>query len=139
MTPRPVATETPTHDPRGSNPDAEQPFAYSMGGTRSWQFSADGVNNQRSAAAAHARPRVREATARASGKQAGDRLGLHQFARLIEVVVDDGFRVDAKGVVDARQQLPGVHRDPPSGAEPVLSDLPCTYPRLIPPPATTDV
>src|SRR5215831_16272022 len=38
-------------------------------------------------------------------EQPRDGLALDQFARLVEVVVDDRLRVDAERVVDGRQQL----------------------------------
>ena len=46
-------------------------------------------------------------------KQPRDRVaeaGVHQFAGLVEVVKDDGARVDAEGVIDGGQQLHGVDR-----------------------------
>src|SRR4051794_31802234 len=45
-----------------------------------------------------------------SSEQGGHRLGLDQFARLVEVVVDDGVRVDAKCVIGGRNELHRMHR-----------------------------
>ena len=52
------------------------------------------------------------ARARPLPKQLRHRLRLHQLARLVEVVVDDGVRGDAEGVVDRRQELAGVDSAP---------------------------
>ena len=60
-----------------------------------------------------------------SRKQLRDGFGFHQLAGLVEVVVDDGFGVDAEGVVNRREQFRGVH-GVALGAEAVLSDSPWT-------------
>ena len=69
----------------------------------------------------------------ASSKQAGHRLGLDQFSRLVEVVVDDRIGRDAEGVVDGRQKLVRVYRVLLWGRA-LASLLPCTCPRLMPAP-----
>ncbi len=46
----------------------------------------------------------------ALGEQRSDGLGFDQFARLVQVVEDDGLRIDAEGMVDGRQQFAGMHR-----------------------------
>src|SRR6266702_3976172 len=43
-------------------------------------------------------------------EQRRDRFGLHEFARLVEVVEDDGVRIDPERVVHRRQNLDRVHR-----------------------------
>src|SRR3989442_14205552 len=52
-------------------------------------------------------------TARGSlplSEQRRDRFGLNEFARLVEVVIDDGVRIDPQRVVHRRQNLRRVHR-----------------------------
>ena len=74
----------------------------------------------------------------ASPEQSRHGLGLDQLTRLVEVVQDHGGRVDAEGVVDRGEQLAwmnGIRQ----GAEPVLSDWPWMWPRLMPAPAITAV
>ncbi len=44
-----------------------------------------------------------------SGVQGGQGVGLHQLARLIEVIVDDGLRIDAEAMIDRGQQFDGMH------------------------------
>ena len=43
-------------------------------------------------------------------EELGDGLGFDQFAGLVEVVVDDGFRIDPAGVVHGGQQFGGMDR-----------------------------
>src|SRR6266404_4336629 len=43
-------------------------------------------------------------------QDAGDGLALDQLARLVEVVVDDGVRIEADAVVDGRPQLARMDR-----------------------------
>src|SRR5260221_9163852 len=45
-----------------------------------------------------------------SSEQTRHGFGLDEFARLIEVVQDNGVRIDAHGMIDRRQQLDGMHR-----------------------------
>ena len=45
-----------------------------------------------------------------SGKDPRDREALHQFARLVQVVVNDRGRVDPDAVVNRREQFAGVNR-----------------------------
>ena len=45
-----------------------------------------------------------------SGEQLRDRFGLHQFARLLQVVIDDRFRLYAKSVIERRQYFHGMDR-----------------------------
>jgi hypothetical protein len=52
----------------------------------------------------------REVFAQSLAKQAGNWFGFHQFARLVQVVVNQGVRSNTKRVVDRCQQLHGMDR-----------------------------
>src|SRR5690348_16287650 len=43
-------------------------------------------------------------------EQRGNLLRLHQLARLVEVIVNDRFRIDPDRVIDGREQFRRVHR-----------------------------
>ncbi len=43
------------------------------------------------------------------GEKLLDRLRFHQFARLVEMVVDDRLGLDAHAVIDRSEHLAGVH------------------------------
>ena len=58
-----------------------------------------------------------------SGEKLGDGLCLDQFPRLIQVVVHDAFRINAKAMVNRSQKFAGMNGFV-EGAEPVLSDSP---------------
>src|SRR5258708_35397521 len=50
-----------------------------------------------------------ESMARSLREETVDHVGLHHFARLIEVVVDHRARVEADAVVNRRYELDGMH------------------------------
>lgn len=47
---------------------------------------------------------------RRSRKELGDGFRLHQLTRLVEVIINDGFRIDAEGMVHRGEQFRRMHR-----------------------------